>query len=280
MDVDTIAYYSTPGPVTALPGPFQLPGDVSDLRAVVQGLVLHEGLAGLYGLPRLRDTHAAEKQVRTASAMVDRIRQIDSGPLESPRAPADRVVGVCRHFVVLHVALLRAAVIPARARVGFAGYFQPGWWLDHWITEVWRPEEGAWVRCDPQVDELQRRAFRIDFDPARLPIGAFLSRPEAWRACREDRADASRFGVAGTDNWGLAEVSGNAVRDLAALNKAEMLPWDEWGDMAAAYRSGTAADYDRLIDRLADVVVTADLSEMRDLYGSEDRLGVATELLR
>jgi hypothetical protein len=46
-------------------------------------------------------------------------------------------------------------------------------------------------------------------------------------------------------------VRGNAIRDLAALNKIEMLPWDEWGRMEASYKGRTGADFDALIDLIA-----------------------------
>ncbi|WP_230620860.1 MULTISPECIES: hypothetical protein [Nocardiaceae] len=55
----------------------------------------------------------------------------------------------------------------------------------------------------------------------------------------------------GTQNWGAAEIRGNAVKDLAALNKVEMLPWDEWGRMTDAYEGKTGAEYDLLLDELA-----------------------------
>ena len=55
----------------------------------------------------------------------------------------------------------------------------------------------------------------------------------------------------GTENWGPAESRGNAVKDLAALNKVEVLPWDEWGRMTASYEGRTGAEYDRLIDPAA-----------------------------
>jgi hypothetical protein len=65
--------------------------------------------------------------------------------------------------------------------------------------------------------------------PEDLRPGEFLSGGEAWAAFRRGEIDAARFGVYGTGNWGQAEIRGNAVKDLAALNKVEMLPWDEWG---------------------------------------------------
>jgi hypothetical protein len=57
-------------------------------------------------------------------------------------------------------------------------------------------------------------------EPENLRSGQFLSGGEAWTAFREGRIDAARFGVHGTANWGPAEIRGNAVKDLAALNKA------------------------------------------------------------
>lgn len=74
----------------------------------------------------------------------------------------------------------------------------------------------------------------------------------------------------GTENWGPAEIRGNAVKDLAALNKVEMLPWDEWGRMTAAYAGETGADYDELIDMIASVCASDDDGAIAGLYASED----------
>ncbi|MCA2211786.1 transglutaminase-like domain-containing protein [Wangella sp. NEAU-J3] len=49
----------------------------------------------------------------------------------------------CRHFAVLACALLRHRGIPARARCGFATYFQPGKGLDHTSGDGWRRRTGA-----------------------------------------------------------------------------------------------------------------------------------------
>ena len=76
-----------------------------------------------------------------------------------------------------------------------------------------------------------------------------------------------------------AEIRGNAVKDLAALNKVEMLPWDEWGRMTASYEGRTGAEYDELIDVVAEVCAGDDTAAMVALYESED-LAVPTELIR
>ena len=54
--------------------------------------------------------------------------------------------------------------------------------------------------------------------------------------------------MTGPHAWGPAEIRGNAIRDLAALRKLEMLPWDEWGRMTASYQGKTGPDYDALMD--------------------------------
>jgi hypothetical protein len=90
--------------------------------------------------------------------------------------------------------------------------------------------------------------------------------------------DAARFGVCGTGNWGPAEIRGNAVKDLAALNKVEMLPWDEWGRMTAAYRGETGRDYDELLDERAEVCGADDPTAVASLYAHDD-LRVPAEII-
>ena len=45
--------------------------------------------------------------------------------------------------------------------------------------------------------------------------------------CRTGQADPDTFGI--FDMHGLWFVRGNFVRDVASLNKMELLPWDGWG---------------------------------------------------
>ncbi|MEU7973849.1 transglutaminase domain-containing protein [Micromonospora sp. NPDC049089] len=93
------------------------------------------------------------------------------------------------------------------------------------------------------------------------------------------RIDAAQFGVYGTENWGPAEIRGKAIKDLAALNKVEMLPWDEWGRMDTSYQGKTGPEYDALIDKIAAVSATDNHGAIADLYVSED-FAVPAELMR
>ena len=59
------------------------------------------------------------------------------------------------------------------ARCGFAGYFQTGKWVDHWIVEHWAGER--WQVLDAQIDDFQREVTGLEPDPSDLPVGYFLT---------------------------------------------------------------------------------------------------------
>jgi len=238
--------FASPGALTSLAGVdarvlADLPDDPVGLCRVASGLVIQPHDASAAGVPGAR---LEERQIRPASRIVAALLAQRDAPLTEGREPATRVVGTCRHFAVLSTALLRHRGIAARARCGFATYFQAGQGLDHWVTEY--RDGDRWVRIDSEalpLPVLQR--------PEDLRPGEFLTGGEAWSAYRAGEIDAATFGVWGTENFGPAEIRGNAVRDLASLNRLEMLPWDEWGRMEASYKGETGADYDRLMDRIA-----------------------------
>jgi hypothetical protein len=259
--------YTVPGPLTDLAGISpsaleRIPGDPAGICRPVHALVIQPHEAKALGVPGDR---LAENQVRPAAALLEALLALDPAPVDAARAPEDRVVGTCRHFAVLSCALLRYRGIAARARCGFATYFQPGQGLDHWITEYWRQDEQRWVRIDSEI-----LGQSVLADPGDLRPGQFLSGGEAWEAFRAGRIDAARFGVHGTSNWGPGEIRGNVIRDLAALNKVEMLPWDEWGRMDASYKGQTGADYDELLDTIAGVCAGGDPGALADLYAHDE----------
>jgi len=103
----------------------ELPRDVAALVGVVQGLLLHEHWAPRYGAV-LSDERRRESQIRAVAPMLDRLFALDGRPLATARPVEARLVGICRHFTVLLVAILRAQGIPARVRCGFGSYFNSG----------------------------------------------------------------------------------------------------------------------------------------------------------
>jgi Transglutaminase-like superfamily len=268
--------YARPGLLTDLTGVDPavlagLPADPVGICRSVTSLILHPMVTGDLVLPASR---LEDNQLRPAASIIDALLRLDSAPLDVPRDPDRRVVGTCRHFVIVSCALLRHAGLAARARCGFGTYFRAGLALDHWITEYWHDGQNRWVRVDTQHLEHGFTPRPHDLQP-----GEFLTGGEAWLAYRSGEADGASFGVDGTENFGPGEIRGNAVRDLAALNKIEMLPWDEWGRMTASYQGETGADYDVLMDEIAAACAADDADAVARLYASAD-LAVPRKLIR
>jgi hypothetical protein len=238
-----------------------LPHDVGGLAQVVQGLMVHEHIAPAYGLTLSPEQHA-QAHLRSVEKILEIIAAQDRKPLPVARPASERVVGVCRHFTLLHVAMLRAQGVAARARCGFGAYFVERMFIDHWVTEYWNEAQQRWVLVDAQLDGRQREMFKIGFDPLDVPRDQFLVAGQAWELCRAGKADPDSFAI--LDMHGLWLIAGNVIRDVAALNNHEMLPWDVWGAMAR-----TDAELDLpFFDRLAELSHAPDAhaDELRAVY--------------
>jgi len=274
-NMDDVIDYTTPGPLTGLDGVSttvlqQVATHPVEICDPVHALVIQPADALALGIPSER---FSENQIRPVGKLVRALLALDQAALNVPREPGKRVIGTCRHFAVISCALLRYRGIPARVRCGFATYFQPGQGLDHWITEYWDDTTRRWVRIDSEILGQSVLTHPEDVGP-----GEFLTGGEAWDAFRRGEIDASHFGVYGTENWGVGEIRGNAVKDLAALNKVETLPWDVWGHMESAYKGKTGADYDELLDRIAAASAADDTATIASLY-ARDELQVPLALI-
>ena len=144
---------------------------------------------------------------------------------------------------------------------------------DHWVCEYWKADERRWVMVDPQLDALQREVLQIKFDPCDVPCGQFLPGGQAWQLCRSGQADPDHFGI--FDMHGLWFVRGDMLRDLASLNKMELLPWDGWGLIERGDKDLSADDM-ALLDRVAALTLADNsaFAEMRALYENDARLCV------
>ena len=238
-----------------------LPSDPAALATIVQGLLMHEHVAPAYGLKLSGEQHA-QAHVRPVEKMLQAIVERDPRPLSVARPSGERQVGVCRHFTLMHVAMLRSHGVPARARCGFGAYFEKSKFVDHWVTEYWNDRAGRWILVDAQLDARQRELFKIAFDPLDVPRDQFVIAGDGWRLCRTGKADPQAFGI--LDMHGLWFIAGNLVRDVAALKNREMLPWDIWAPMS---RSDAEIDL-ALFDRLATLTHDPDahFDELRAVY--------------
>jgi len=176
-----------------------------------------------------------------------------------------------RSLCGLAVAVLRSHAIPSRARCGFSTYFEPGRAIDHWIVEY--RNRGRWISADFQIDSVQASVLQLDFDALDQPPGKFLRAGQAWQACRRGQLDPACCGI--LEEGGYWFIAQNLMRDLAALNKMEVLPWDVWGMMPKPddpMPSELLDQFDQIAELTADV--DARLGELRRRYEDDDRVRV------
>ena len=153
----------------------------------------------------------------------------------------------------------------------------PDHFEDHWVTEYWNREQLRWVLVDAQLDELQQDVLKIPFDILDVPRDQFIVGGKAWQMCRSGEQDPARFGI--FDMNGLGFVRGNLVRDVASLNKMELLPWDCWGVILNEQLDNP--DDLAMLDEVA-ALTAGDVPEfetLRTFYESDSRLHVNGTLL-
>jgi hypothetical protein len=272
-------YYTGAGPMTALDAHANeyrgLPKDLATLCQVVQGVLIHRDIASwLYGIT-LTEAQREDGHIRPLAQMLTRIHELDSRPLTAARDVGHRLPSVCRHFSLMLCSMLREQGVPARPRCGFGAYFTPGKFEDHWVCEYWNAADKRWILVDGQLDAIQRKALNITFNPLDVPRDRFIIAGDAWQMCRLRGADTAAFGLTHAKLKGLWFVAGNVVRDLASLNRMEMLPWDVWGLMTMDDASITD-DQKALLDKVAALTLADDnaFANVREIYESDDSLRV------
>ncbi len=253
-----------------------LSGDLGALDRIVQGIMIHVYWTAQYDYKPPAE-RMAELQIRAVHQKLDRITELDPRPLTEARSPERKLLGTCRDHTVLLVSLLQHQGIPARARCGFATYFKPGWFVDHWVCEYWNESENRWKLVDAQLDAIQRRVLGIDFDPLDVPRNRFVVAGEAWRSCRLGQADPDRFGI--FELKGLWFIRGNVLRDAAALNGMALLPWDTWGLMQMPEEKLGAGELG-ILDQLGGLITgdVPDIQALQSLYRGNADLGVPSSI--
>ncbi|GAA0901796.1 transglutaminase-like domain-containing protein [Virgisporangium aurantiacum] len=270
--------YVEPGVMTSLgrfaPQLTGLPAAPAELAAIGHGLLIHEHIAPNYGV-ELSEHERRSVHLRRIEQVLEHALSIDPAPLTTARPPAKRAPGNCRHFTVLLVALLRAQGVPARARCGLGMSFRAGRGEDHWVAEYWNAAESRWVLVDGQLDAKQREMFGIGFDVLDVPRDGFLVAADAWQRCRARSADPDTFGLSFLNEAGYWWIAANMMRDAAALENVEVLPWDLWGAMP---EPDDAVDME-LFDELAAATIDPDSTvDTRRRLMEDERLRVPSKV--
>lgn len=215
--------------------------------------------------------------LRWLSDILGEAQERAAGPLDTARPTAQQVAGCCRDHTLFAIGVLREHGVPARSRVGFAGYFRAGFHHDHVVAERW--DGTRWVRFDAELDAGDDW-FDVDAHDMATGLGApFETAAEVWLAHRRDGLDVSTYGVDPSlpELCGPEFVRGYVVTELAHRQRDELLLWDVWGDTLPGTPTPTE-ELDRLADEVAELLVAADAgsaaaeAELEQRYATDPRL--------
>lgn len=254
-----------------LPDPHSLPHAAGRL-------LLHPFVAPMRGV-EIPPAAADDRDIRSVEAMLDRVHQRDARPLAVERAPEQRLFCVCAGFARVATAVLRQHAVPARCRVGFAAYFNPGFLEDHWVCEYWDGE--GWCLLDAQLDEAAAQELGITFAPWNVPRDQFIDASTAWRRMRAAELDPAKMGLSVLGLTGTWFVVGNVMLDVAALNKEEMLPWEKWSiGRECGPGHELASEWAEQLDQVARLLAGApDAPLAQRVYRERDWLRVTPTVL-
>jgi hypothetical protein len=248
----------------------RLPTDIPQMTAVIRNLIVHYRAGGV----ALDPVRMAEIDHRWMDRLLETDQNRFDAPLSEPRPVEQRVAGCCRDFSLLTVAALRHRGVPARTRIGFAGYFEPPWHHDHVVVDYWNGER--WVFMDPQLEPDDPWTFDPNDMPRGFgaPIEPFVTAAQVWSAYRRGDIDPETYGVDGDLPFhGPWFIRNYVIGELAHRQRDELLLWDLWGDMSLELDGDL-----ELIDRVAALLLAADLgdeaaeAELATLYATDSRL--------
>jgi len=246
-----------------------LPRGLPGLVKIVQGLLVYIEWAKSYGV-LVPEERRQELFLRSVPQMLERILALDPSPLPVTRPPERRKVSICRDFAVLLVSMLRHRGIPARLRIGFAGYFRakrPRYW-DHRIAEYWDEGLDRWVLVDAMVDDLHRKTLGLTIDPLNITDESpFILAGDAWSRCRAGEADPDDFGDS-PDDRGMPPIRYALLHDFDALNKVELVGFDAWHTLIDKPEDEVTGAERGLLDEITELTVAVDsrFDDLQALY--------------
>ena len=257
--------YSDPGEHAARLA--EVSTDPAELGAVARNVIVHYRASG-HELP-------AATRHEIDSRWMDRILAADQQrhpwPLAEPREVTDRVQGCCRDHTLFCVSVLRAHDIPARSRVGFAGYFTPGWHHDHVIVEAWL--EGRWQSFDAEVDApWPTLPTPLDMSLRDLDGTGFATAARVWAAYRDGDLDPDTYGVDPNvpDLRGRRFLFDEVIYEIAHRFGDELLLWDGWGRITGPGAEVTEEDA-AWLDGVAALLLAADDGDLDAEAGALSR---------
>ncbi len=203
-----------------------LPELIKEISEIVHGLIVHQEDTEEFYKFKIPDNKKLQPNTRYIENILETIIANDNRPLSIKRKPQDRFIGTCRDFALLTCSILRHKKIPARVRCGFADYFHDDWYSDHWVCEYFDKKDSKWKLVDSELGQGEKQKYKIDFEITNIPRDRFIVAGKAWLMALRNKINPDILGVKEIKVKGYWFIKADVVRDLAALNRIELLPWD------------------------------------------------------
>jgi len=256
-----------------------LPNDIESIISVVQNIFIHQHWAKRYGI-ELDDRRKEEPCLRSIEEKLMFLNRSGYSHVMDKRPIENKMIAICRDFTVMAVALCREVGIPARARCGFATYFEKDKYVDHWVLEYWNEAEKRWILADPQIDSFQKEQLNISFNTLDITDKYFITGPKAWIMYREGKIDPELFGI--FNIWGYEYLKCNLILNANSLLKMPMQPWDMWeGYKMIPVSEWNEQDY-IFMDMLAEYALHVDdaFDELYSFVYQNDKIKVPEDLYK
>jgi hypothetical protein len=263
MNAKILDYYKEFGAQTD-PGDYvELYKDVlttlEDASGLVKNLLIHPVEVERYRdqLPEGRERE--DGQFYSVHDMLRGLQERNPGGLIVERKPSEHLILSCRFHAMLLVSFMKYFGVPARVRVGFAGYCNPDTekHYDHWICDVWNADESRWMAVDPDVGKVDFE--RNEFDYA----------GDVWRQGRNGEITPEDYGI--FEWWGMHYVRSNLCHDFFACLNQEYIYWEAPNICHKEYDAHTQAELE-LLDTIAILLQKPDehLDELRQIQQTNE----------
>lgn len=253
-----------------------IPKDIKTIVKFVQNMFLHQHWAERYGVI-LSDERKKEPWIRRLEDKLTFLKKHGIKHVSQKLPNEKKMIGICRDYAVVAAALCRQAGISARARCGFATYFEKGKYVDHWVLEYFDEQINKWNMVDPQLDHFQQDQLNITFNSFDLSNNNFILAPDAWMMCKKGKLDPQLFGI--FQWWGLDYVKCNLILDANSLLKEPMQPWDGWDGYKMIPIDELKEDDHCVLDQLATLMlnVNQDFKTLYNFIKQHDKIKVPTD---
>ena len=124
---------------------------------------------------------------------------------------------------------------------------------------------------DAQLDGSHTKQLKIQFNPLDVPTDYFLTAGESWLKYRNENIDPNKFGVLHIKGNSL--IKANIIRDIFALSKVELLPWDSgWGVLEKDVYEPVLEEEKPYFDKLARISSEASSTEIHKVFHEDEKV--------